>query len=216
MHRVHGGADARTADASTRSSVAAFRLHPGMVRRVQPTRRAGPEQLDIRERLRPKPGAAVVSAAERARWKRLAGDRSAPRATPEPRVRRRRDGLAPQPSVCRVHVREPDDPRPSLVAVRILRDARAHRHQRRPVARLVDAGDDRALAAQRRDRHHGVLPVNAPRQRRVGRPIGPADLGRRYESRSPRSGIQTGPGSFTCGACSGTSARSGCPSTTSG
>ena len=66
-------------------------------------------------------------------------------------------------------VGQPDHARAAQLAVRPFRDAGAHRHARGAVAGVLDARRHEAVAAQRRDRHHGVLPRHAARQRRVGR-----------------------------------------------
>ena len=57
--------------------------------------------------------------------------------------------------------------RPPQLAVRPLRDARPHRHERRHVARVVDAGQQRRMAVERRGRHHGIL--QRPRARATSR-----------------------------------------------
>ena len=124
--------------------------------------------------------------------------------------------LAAQPRVCGVHIGEPDDARAAQLAVRTIRDARAHRHAAGIVAGVLDARRRWRLAAQRRDRHHGVLPRPAARQRRVGRREAlRGDLGRFAQADRQLQG-RTGRASFMSGEWTGTSARSSCRWTANG
>src|SRR5438046_4428485 len=114
--------------------------------------------MDLRARLRPERGAAVVSSGECARGARAAHHRGAARADCQSGVRLGRPELANAPAVRGVHVREPDDAGTRALAIRPLRDAGAHRRARRTMAGLLDGWRAGDLAGERRDRRNGVLP----------------------------------------------------------
>ena len=125
---------------------------------------------------------------------------------PNPELRGRRSRLEAQPRVRRVHLREPHDPRPAQLAVRPLRDARAHRHAARacgrPSGRSARAAAGRAAARSTSwSTTAAMLLANAAwggREQRGRR------SGTTRANPSPNSATRIGPRSSTSGGWTGT------------
>ena len=117
-----------------------------------------PTELGLRGRLRAQSGTAVVSAGECASRERPAGDRSAPRAKANPRYDAgspdwRRSREFAEYTSSSLMTRGQHSWQYGYFEMRARIDTRD-----RIVAGVVDARRLRRVAAQRRDRHHGVLP----------------------------------------------------------